>query len=253
MPLRKGSKGIPGKNVARLAGRPLYEWAFLELDFTSETRAVLAHDYDQLPGASWYDEYFRSPESATDDAPTDMVIREWLEAEMQHMADDAVFLLTQATNPWTTAEDFKRAVEFLKLADDPDGYVVGAAKCSPWIYAPPEPSAFLVWVPDVYRDQAQKLIDGGNSTRSPATPMFNRDTRGNRQSSGYLLKENGSIYCTTFGALRRNGPHKGNLVGIVEMPEYTALEIDEPHHLVQARALCEHYQCTPPELRNFIR
>jgi len=228
MPLRKGSKGIPGKNIAKLDGLHLFEWPLESMRQAFENhreglQLVVAHDYGHLEPTFRYDAYIefgRSAKSATDTAPTDAVIHEWLDT-VPGISDSDVFLLTQATNPWTTAEDFKRAVEFLKLADDPDGYVIGAADCSPHIY------------------------DG-------LPPMFDRDARGNRQTSGYLYRENGSIYCTTFGALRRNGPHKGNLVGIVRMPEYTALEIDEPHHLVQARALCEHYQCTPPELRNFI-
>jgi N-acylneuraminate cytidylyltransferase len=232
MPLRSGSKGIPGKNWANLAGKPLCMWGLSQLckvDSKLVYAAVEDLEGEYFEGV-WM--FVRSPESATDDESPEVVINEWIEAiskEPQHEPpDDAIFLYTQATNPWVTADDFKRAIELLQKADDPDGYVVGAAKITPYVYR-----------------QAGAHFE--------PYPMFDTKDRGNRQESKPFLKENGSIYCTTIGALKRNGTHKGKLVGIVEMPEYTALEIDEPHHLVMARALCEHYQCTPTQIRRHIR
>lgn len=226
MPIRRGSKGVPGKNVAMLAKRPLWQWAFNALDGIVSTR-VLAHDYPKCPLNFMSNAYgfVRSAESATDDASPEIVINEWLKSGGARDYD--IFLYTQATNPWVTHEDFDAAIGALIDASDPDGYVVGAARITPYVYR-------------------QAGVHFG------PYPMFDTEERGNRQDAKPFFRENGSIYCTTIGALKRNGTHKGNCVGVVGMPEYTALEIDEPYHLVMARALCDHYQCTPTQIREHI-
>jgi CMP-N,N'-diacetyllegionaminic acid synthase len=120
---RGGSKGIPGKNLKRLAGRPL-------LDYTIESsvasgafeRIVLSTDDDEIAayGRSRGCDvpFIRPAELAQDDTPHLPVMQHvvaWLETH-QDYRPDAVAIL-QPTSPLRRAEDIRRAVALLADSD----------------------------------------------------------------------------------------------------------------------------------------
>ena len=88
LPLRKGSKGIPGKNKRKMAGRPLFTWVLNEAAFSKLDAIYVATDdndiqdfikthYKHLPKIKLFE---RSEASATDTASTEMALEEFYEA-----------------------------------------------------------------------------------------------------------------------------------------------------------------------------
>jgi CMP-N,N'-diacetyllegionaminic acid synthase len=119
VPARAGSKGIPGKNIRSLCGKPL-------LAYTAEViraagifdRALLTTDAEEIAkvGRAFGLEapFLRPEELAGDDTPMLAVIEHalsWLERDGVNV--DIVVLL-QPTQPMRAAEDVVRAVTLLK-------------------------------------------------------------------------------------------------------------------------------------------
>jgi len=112
VPARGGSKGIPRKNLAPLAGKPLLAWT-LEAARGAETvtRVVVSTDDDEIAGAAQElgAEVLRRPrELAADDVPMLPVIRHALDA----LTCDVLVLL-QPTSPLRRAEHVDEAVRLL--------------------------------------------------------------------------------------------------------------------------------------------
>jgi len=114
---RGRSKGIPGKNIKPLAGKPLIAWT-IEAARNSQyiDRVVVSTDSDEIAGVSetWGARApFRRPaELATDDAPRDPAIVHaitWL-AENENQKNDMIVFL-QPTTPLRTHRHIDEAIE----------------------------------------------------------------------------------------------------------------------------------------------
>lgn len=120
IPARKGSKGIPGKNLRPLLGKALIEHTFIQAKAAKALTRVLLSSDDQAMRALAQEHgveapFSRPPELAADEAPMLPVIRHalrWLE-ENQAWRPDAVVLL-QPTSPLRRAEHIEQAVELLE-------------------------------------------------------------------------------------------------------------------------------------------
>ncbi len=119
IPARGGSKGIPGKNVRPLGGRPLLAWtAEAALAATRLSRVVLTTDDEAIAEAGRRHgvevPFLRPPELARDDTPTLPVVRHAV-AELETLGDrfDAVCLL-QPTSPFRSAEDVDACIALLE-------------------------------------------------------------------------------------------------------------------------------------------
>lgn len=116
IPARGGSKGIPGKNVRPLGGRPLLAWtAEAALASRRLSRVVLSTDDEEIAEAGrrcGLDVPFLRPaELARDDTPTLPVVRHALESLEDEL--DAVCLL-QPTSPFRRAEDIDACIAMLE-------------------------------------------------------------------------------------------------------------------------------------------
>ncbi|MEK7416073.1 MAG: N-acetylneuraminate synthase family protein, partial [Planctomycetota bacterium] len=109
---RGGSKGFPGKNVARLAGRPLVAWAHLILDRLRRTHPeLLLHlstDSAEI-AAAWPERdrprRLRPANLAGDHATSLDVVLHELDAAAAEGKPCAAVLLLQPTSPLLTADD----------------------------------------------------------------------------------------------------------------------------------------------------
>ena len=109
LPLRGGSRGIPGKNIRPFLGHPLFSWcaraalqAGLKLVISSDSDEILACAREHTPDAILLK---RPAELATDTASTEAVIRHALgNFSCDHL------LLLQATSPLTTSRHLKEAI-----------------------------------------------------------------------------------------------------------------------------------------------
>lgn len=119
IPARGGSKGIPGKNVRLLGGRPLLAWtAEAALASRRLSRVVLSTDDEAIAEAGrrcGLDVPFLRPAGlALDDTPTLPVVRHALETlEAAGERFDAVCLL-QPTSPFRRAADIDACVAMLE-------------------------------------------------------------------------------------------------------------------------------------------
>src|SRR5919199_499460 len=113
VPARGGSKGIPRKNLALLAGKPLVRWA-VETAQAAETvtRVVVSTDDDEVAAAAaaaGAEVLRRPPQLAADDTPMLEVIRHAL----ANIDACDVLVLLQPTSPLRRAEHVDAAVSLL--------------------------------------------------------------------------------------------------------------------------------------------
>lgn len=118
VPARGGSKGVPGKNIRPLGGRPLLAWtAAAARRAESLDRLVLSTDSEEIAAVGREHgldvPFLRPPELARDDTPTLPVVIDALE-RLERRGDrfDAVCLL-QPTHPFRHPAEIDRAVELL--------------------------------------------------------------------------------------------------------------------------------------------
>lgn len=200
IPLRKGSKGIPGKNKKKLLGRPLFSWVLgaaiaSDLDevyvFTDdeEILAFLEKEYHWTPKVKGL---LRSEASATDTASTEVALLEFAE---KINYDFGALCLLQATSPLTTAATINEAIANL--------------------YRPNTDSVLTVV-------KTHRFTWNANGTPQNYNP-FNRPRR---QDFEGLLMENGAIYMVKKEAFLQTKNRLGNQIQLVEMPEDTLVEID---------------------------
>jgi N-acylneuraminate cytidylyltransferase len=118
IPARAGSKSIPHKNTALVGGKPLIAWS---IEHAIESQLVddvcVATDCKLVAEvANQYDVrvYWRSRESATDEAPSEAVLTEVVQSRYA-TAEAIVFL--QATSPLRQPEDVDNAIRKYRYAN----------------------------------------------------------------------------------------------------------------------------------------
>ena len=113
IPIRAGSKGLPGKNIRMLAGMPLFMHSVACARAAGIDDIVVATDIeDVLQSADHqFRVYRRSPESATDTAPTHDVLIEVISALG---LEDRMIVLLQATSPLRRPETVRKVISLFK-------------------------------------------------------------------------------------------------------------------------------------------
>ncbi|MFT7284310.1 cytidylyltransferase domain-containing protein [Nonlabens sp.] len=201
IPLREGSKGIPGKNKKKLLGRPLFCWV-LGAAIASNLDEVYVYTDDEDILSFIDKEYHwthkvktvkRSEQTATDTASTEMAIMEFVNG-LKSSFD--VFCLLQATSPFTTAIDINNTLDAVINGKNYDSAltVVNTHR--------------FTW----HADGTPKNYD-----------IFNRPRR---QDFEGLLIENGACYVTTHSALRESKNRISGNIATVPMTEQSLTEID---------------------------
>lgn len=115
IPARGGSKGIPKKNIAPLAGRPLIDYTIkAALEIAPQERIVLSTDSDEIADVARQCglavDYRRPAELATDTAGSREVILDAMDwADSRGVEYDAVVLL-QPTSPLRVSGDIAGAM-----------------------------------------------------------------------------------------------------------------------------------------------
>lgn len=217
IPARSGSKGIPGKNLAPLAGKPLIVHTIEEAQASGVCREVfVSTDSEEIAAVSRASgacvPALRPAELATDSAATVDVVKhaaEWIRGAGGGEGD--AILLLQPTSPLRGAEDIRRAVEVFDSSGAPGLVSV----------TPAHPSPF--W--------AQGLGEGGRL--EPLFPGLLRQ----RQSLPAAYLPNGAIYLVRFGPfLAEPDFYPSGTIGYV-MPAERSVDIDSAFDLAIADAL----------------
>jgi N-acylneuraminate cytidylyltransferase len=143
IPARGGSKGIPGKNLIEIAGKPLIAWSILQARAASCVQRVVVSTDDPLiaaVAAEWGADvpFLRPAELAQDLSPDIDVFRHALEtlATAEQYRPTMVVHL-RATAPVRDVADIDKAVAL--LAEDPDADAVRSVSQA-------RQSPFKMWV-----------------------------------------------------------------------------------------------------------
>ncbi len=211
IPARAGSKGIPGKNVRPLAGRPLLAYA-VEAALGAQTiqRVVLSTDSEEIAalgrelGAET--PFLRPAELAGDETPTLPVVQhalEWLDSREAYRPE--IVVLLQPTAPLRTARHIDEAVELLleSVADS----VVSVAH-----------------VPGHLHPAWQLIIRDGELRRHDGEPLAALATR--RQALSATYYRNGAIYACRREALLSSGTLYGERCVPYLMPSEISINLD---------------------------
>ncbi|GAB3247326.1 acylneuraminate cytidylyltransferase family protein [Alteromonas gracilis] len=219
VPARGGSKGIPGKNLREVCGRPLIVWTIeqalsLREEAADPVDVIVSTDDDAIAAAAesaGAEVPFRRPaELAQDTTPTEPVVTDAIERlAADGRRPDRVMLL-QATSPVRLPGTLARALAEYD-AGDVDS-LVGVVPHAPFLW--------------------QQHPD------APPTAAYDVDARLRRQDmTAYDLRyrETGSLYVTrTELYLREPANRLGGRIGLFVMDEVEGIDIDTEHDLALA-------------------
>lgn len=120
IPARGGSKRIPRKNIRKLCGKTLLEWAIhTAMEAQEITRLVVSSDDDailDLAGQASADLPLKRPDAiAGDDSPAIEYVQHALaHFQTHHQESYDVVAIMQATSPLTLPEDIDATISLLK-------------------------------------------------------------------------------------------------------------------------------------------
>jgi len=211
IPARGGSKGIPRKNLAPVAGKPLlYFTARAAQGSTRLTRTVLSTEDEEVAtvGRSLGLEvpFLRPVELATDHAGSSAVAKHALVfAEGQERrAYDAVCLL-QPTSPLRTSADIDAAIQLLEGSD----------------------ADAVVSLTQVEEPHPLKMMVVNAGVAQPLLPDRWRETlRRQELPAAYFL--NGAVYCARRAVLLEKDSFWGTKTLAYVMPAQRSVNIDTP-------------------------
>jgi CMP-N,N'-diacetyllegionaminic acid synthase len=223
VPARAGSKGVPGKNKAKIAGRPLIDYTVAALEASRSVGGILitTDDPDILGLYQGRDGLFvvnRPPELATDEATTSAAVehalRSWTEAGRDRPRS---LLLAQPTTPLRTAADIDAAYQ-LFLSSGTESLI---SACQAEGMRHPK---------DMYRIRPNGFGE-----------LFIPDTedRSTRHSYERLYQRNGAIYIVSLDYFMREKRLRNLNPVIFEMPWERSINIDTKGDLLIAKALIE--------------
>jgi N-acylneuraminate cytidylyltransferase len=198
IPLRGGSKSIPKKNLKEIAGKPLFAWVleaalkctFIDSVYVSTDSVEIADMVNSL----YLDANVisRPNKYATDESSTESVMLHFLS-----QMDFDVLVTIQATSPLLLVQDLDRAIIQFK-ADQLDSSLSAV--------------------------RTKRFFWNNDYTPINYDPLH----RPRRQEFQGTLMENGAFYITRREILDRYQCRLGGKIGIYQMDESTAVEIDEP-------------------------
>ncbi len=202
IPVRGGSKSIPLKNIKSFCGKPLVYWSIASLQNCSYVdKIVVATDSPKIKDTvlsfnfSKVEVYNRNAENACDTASTESVMLEYIDT--LKLAGNVTFMLVQATSPLTETKHFEEAIS---------------------LYNTGKYDSILTCV----RNYRFFWNEDGTSKN------YDYKNRPRRQNFDGMLMENGAFYINSVKNIKNFRNRLSGKIGIYEMPEYTATEIDEP-------------------------
>ena len=198
VPLRGGSKSIPKKNIKEICGKPLCEWVIqaavgsnaIDKVYVSTDSTEIRDVVENLGLGVIVIE--RPVEYASDEATTEAVMLHFMA-----QVDFSKIVTIQATSPLLTALDLDTAL--IQFEQEKLDSMVTAVR-------------------------TKRFYWNDDGTPINYDPLY----RPRRQDFKGTLMENGAFYVTTRDVLTKHHCRLGGKVGVFEMSESTAYEIDEP-------------------------
>ena len=223
IPARAGSKGLSGKNIRQLAGKPLITWTLeaARAAGLNPDDVIVSTDSEQIAevvrAAGGNCPFLRPAEFATDDASSLVVIQHALAFAERFSGKYDWLLLLQPTSPLRNGDDIRRAIHIAQsnhLADS----VVSVSE---------EPR---------YHPHFAKYIDSSGSLRPFVAASLEAVRRQDCQPPAVF--NNGAIYLTRRNILQRNMILGDCSIAYI-MPKERSIDIDDELDFVVAQAMIE--------------
>lgn len=220
VPARGGSKGIPRKNLAPLAGKPLIQYtleaakksAYIDEIFLSTDDEEIA-DFCREHGV---DTTYRRPNELASDTASmrDAVVHglQWLENKKGRMPE--ALILLQPTSPLRTYEDIDNAVQRFRAAG----------------------TDTLVSVHPMTEHPCECVVEGAEDWHYLVSPPLGAGRRQDYPQKFYFI--NGAIYITRIQHLLKGGGFvvPGRSV-FYEMPAHCGIDVDTELNLAAAEGI----------------
>ena len=215
IPVRGGSKSIPMKNIKLLSGKPLVYWvAKAASDAKCIDKVIVATDSEEIKnvvrgfGLDKVEIYNRKAENAQDTSTTESVMLEYIKFAQLNNLDN--FFLIQATSPLLKSIHIEQMYEKMK------------------------------------KDGANSALSCVNTkrffwTKDGKSLNYDYKNRPRRQEFEGLLMENGACYINSVENILRYKNRLSGKISVYQMPEYTAVEIDEPDDFLLVENLMRKY------------
>lgn len=202
IPARGGSKSILKKNIKDFCGKPLIYWNIAALaKLSTHLQIIVSTDSQEIMttvmglGFDQVSVHHRSDVNSSDTASTEAVMLEVIED--LDLDDDLCMILVQCTSPLTQTGHFE-----LGLQTYFNGNKDSVLSCVR--------TKRFFWNPD-------------------GTPLnYDFRNRPRRQDFDGLFMENGAFYINKVERIASAKNRLSGTIGIIEMPDWTSVEIDEP-------------------------
>lgn len=212
IPARGGSKGVPGKNIAPVAGKPLLAHTVEQALAARLVNRVLVSTDDEAIAAvarAYGAEVVARPAGISGDTATSesalLHVLDTLTSREAYAPDLVVFL--QCTSPVRRPGDIDAAIQ--TLLDQQADSLLSVVPSHHWLW---------------------RVVDG-----RPDSYNFDYRRRPRRQERPAEYDENGSIYVFKPHILRQFNNRLGGRIALYEMDGWSMIDIDTPQDL----ALCE--------------
>jgi YrbI family 3-deoxy-D-manno-octulosonate 8-phosphate phosphatase len=227
IPARGGSKGIPRKNICRIAGKPLLAYTIEHAKGAPSIDRIIvstdAPDIGTVATQFGAEVVWRPSEISGDSSSSELALLHALDelAMRDDYRPDLVVML-QATSPVRQAHDVQRAIETL-MAEEADSLFSACTLHG------------FVW------------RRNGSGLKSVS---YDYGARRMRQDCPEDLLENGSIYVTRHDLLRETGNRLGGKIAVYRMDPLDSLQVDEATDLLAVERLLRWrgHATTPPHL-----
>ena len=215
IPVRGGSKSIPLKNIKLLLGKPLVYWtAKAANDAKCIDKVIVATDSEEIKnvvkgfGLDKVEIYNRKEENAQDTSSTESVMLEYIEFAQLNTFDN--FFLIQATSPLLKSIHIEQMYE--KMRSEGANSALSCVNTKRFFW-----------------------------TKDGKSLNYDYKNRPRRQEFEGLMMENGACYINSVGNILNDKNRLSGKISVYPMPEYTAVEIDEPDDFLLVENLMKKY------------
>ncbi len=216
IPVRGGSKSIPLKNIKILAGMPLVYWtANAANEAICIDKVIIATDSEKIKetvkelNLSKVEIFDRDKQNAQDTSSTESVMLEYI--RYANLNPEDCFFLIQATSPLLKAKHIDAMYQKF-ISEEADS----ALSC--------------------VRNKRFFWSEDGKSLN------YDYKSRPRRQDFNGCMMENGACYINSVKNILKDKNRLSGKISVYEMPEYTAVEIDESDDFLLVEKLMEKHK-----------